>query len=115
MVEIFLSFLIFGALGVLLVIMNKILGPRSLNPIKETPFECGSPYLQDEINPVSIKFVTVAFLFLLFDIEVVFFFPWAIVFKKLGLKGLLIMGSYLLVLIFGFIYAWKKGAFEWEK
>jgi len=57
----------------------------------------------------------VAFLFLLFDIEVVFFFPWAVVFKKLGLKGLVIMGSYLLILIFGFIYAWKKGAFEWEK
>jgi len=115
MIELFLSFLIFGALGIVLVVMNKILGPRRLNPIKETPFECGSPYLQDDINPVSIKFVTVAFLFLLFDIEVVFFFPWAVVFKKLGLKGLVIMGSYLLVLIFGFIYAWKKGAFEWEK
>ena len=56
MIEIFLSFLIFGFLGIVLVLMNKLLGPKRSNPTKEKPFECGSPYLQEEINPVPIKF-----------------------------------------------------------
>lgn len=115
MQELFLVFIVFGGLGLILVLMNKLLGPKKTNPIKEIPFECGSPFLQEEINPVPIKYYLVAFLFLLFDIEVVFFFPWALVFRQLGVQGLIIMGSYLVVLIFGFIYAWKKGAFEWER
>lgn len=115
MIEIFLVFLVFGALGVVLVIMNKLLGPRRSNPVKESPFECGSPYLQEDINPVPIKFYMVAFIFLLFDIEVVFFFPWALVFKKMGSPALIIMFAYLIVIITGFIYAWKKGAFQWER
>ncbi len=115
MIEILIVFIIFGLLGVLLVVMNKLLGPKRSNPTKETPFECGSPYLQKEIKPVSIKFYMVAFLFLLFDIEVVFFFPWALVFKDIGLTALIVMFAYVFVLVVGFIYAWKKGAFQWEK
>ena len=115
MIELFLVFLVFGLLGILLVSMNKFLGPKKSNPTKESPFECGSPYLQDGIKPFPVKYYLVAFLFLLFDIEVVFFFPWALVFKEIGLTGLIIMFAYMLVLIVGFIYAWKKGAFEWEK
>ncbi len=115
MIELFLVFLIFGTLGVLLVSMNKLLGPRKTNPTKEIPFECGSPFLQDDIKPFPVKYCLVAFLFLLFDIEVVFFFPWALVFKEIGITGLIIMFAYMFVLIVGFVYAWKKGAFEWEK
>jgi len=114
MIEIFLVFLIFGFLGVVLIFMNKFLGPRRTNPTKETPFECGSPYLQEEINPVPIKFYLVAFIFLLFDIEVVFFFPWALIFKEMGLIALIVMFAYIFVIVLGFIYAWKKGAFEWD-
>jgi NADH-quinone oxidoreductase subunit A len=114
MIEIFLVFLIFGLLGVMLLLMNKFLGPRKSNPTKESPFECGSPYLQEGINPFPIKFYLVAFLFLLFDIEVVFFFPWALIFKEMGLTALIVMFAYIFVLVLGFIYAWKKGAFEWE-
>jgi len=114
MIEIFLVFLIFGLLGVMLLLMNKFLGPRRSNPTKESPFECGSPYLQEGINPFPIKFYLVAFLFLLFDIEVVFFFPWALIFKEMGLTALIVMFAYIFVLVLGFIYAWKKGAFEWE-
>ncbi len=114
MIEIFLVFLIFGFLGVVLISMNKFLGPRRTNPTKETPFECGSPYLQEKINPVSIKFYLVAFIFLLFDIEVVFFFPWALIFKEMGLIALIVMFAYIFVIVLGFIYAWKKGAFEWD-
>lgn len=115
MIEIFLVFLIFGFLGVVLVIMNKLLGPKRSNPIKESPFECGSPYLQKEINPVPIKFYLVAFIFLLFDIEVVFFFPWALVFKTIGSTAFIVMLAYLVIIIIGFIYAWKKGTFQWER
>jgi NADH-quinone oxidoreductase subunit A len=114
MIEIFLVFLIFGLLGVMLLLMNKFLGPSRSNPTKESPFECGSPYLQEGINPFPIKFYLVAFLFLLFDIEVVFFFPWALIFKDMGLTALIVMFAYIFVLVLGFIYAWKKGAFEWE-
>ena len=115
MVEIFLAFLIFGFLGVALVLMNKFLGPKRSNPTKEKPFECGSPYLQEDINPIPIKFYLVAFIFLLFDIEVVFFFPWALVFKKMGIKAFIVMIAYIMVIVIGFIYAWKKGAFQWER
>lgn len=114
MIEIFLVFLIFGLLGIMLLLMNKFLGPSRSNPTKESPFECGSPYLQEGINPFPIKFYLVAFLFLLFDIEVVFFFPWALVFKDMGLTALIVMFAYIFVLVLGFIYAWKKGVFEWE-
>jgi NADH-quinone oxidoreductase subunit A len=114
MTELFLVFLVFGLLGFVLLFMNKLLGPKRSNPIKETPFECGSPYLQEEINPVPIKFAVVAFIFLLFDIEVVFFFPWALIFKEMGLTALVVMFAYMFVLILGFVYAWKKGAFVWD-
>ncbi len=114
MIEVVLVFLIFGLLGLLLILMNRFLGPSRSNPVKETPFECGSPYLQEGINPFPIKFYLVTFLFLLFDIEVVFFFPWALVFKEMKDIGFVLMLAYLVVLGAGFIYAWKKGAFEWD-
>jgi NADH-quinone oxidoreductase subunit A len=113
-IELFLVFLIFGILGVLLLFMNALLGPKRTNPVKETPFECGSPYLQKDINPFPIKFYLVALLFLLFDVEVVFFFPWALVFREMAGSALIIMAAYLAVLLLGFIYAWKIGAFEWD-
>ncbi len=115
MIEFLLVFLIFGLLGAVLVIMNKLLGPRKRNPVKESPFECGSPYLQEGINPVPIKFYLVAFLFLLFDIEVVFFFPWALVFRDIGTTAFIVMFAYIMVIAIGFLYAWKKGAFQWEQ
>jgi NADH-quinone oxidoreductase subunit A len=113
-IELFLVFLIFGLLGLVLIFMNTLLGPKSTNPTKEQPFECGSPYLQKGINPFPIKFYLVAFLFLLFDVEVVFFFPWALVFKEMKSPALIVMMAYIAVLVVGFVYAWKKGAFEWE-
>jgi len=110
-----LVFIVFGMLGVVLVLLNKFLGPVRSNPTKEVPFECGSPFLQEEIRPFPVKYYLVAFLFLLFDIEVVFFFPWALVFKELGLTAVIVMSAYILVLLVGFVYAWKKGAFQWER
>ncbi|MGB8953648.1 MAG: NADH-quinone oxidoreductase subunit A [Candidatus Aminicenantales bacterium] len=114
MIELFLVFLIFGLLGGVLISMNWLLGPKRSNPTKEQPFECGSPYLQKSIQPFPIKFYLVAFLFLLFDIEVVFFFPWALVFRSMKESAFLVMLVYMFVLVIGFVYAWKKGAFEWD-
>ena len=113
--EIFWVFFLTGILGVVLVLANKILGPKRSSALKDSPFECGSPYLQDRIPPVPIKYYLVAFLFLLFDVEVVFFYPWALVFRKLSGTALISMAAYVLILGLGFVYAWKKGAFQWEK
>jgi NADH-quinone oxidoreductase subunit A len=115
MIDVFLVFLIVGVLGTFLILVNKITGPKKSNPVKDMPFECGSPYLQDRIHPISIQFYLVAFLFLLFDVEVIFFFPWALVFKSLGGPAVISMVAYILILSAGFAYAWKKGAFRWEK
>jgi NADH-quinone oxidoreductase subunit A len=114
MIELFFVFLIFGLLGAVLLSMNALLGPKRTNPNKEKPLEIGRPYLQNEIKPFAVKFYLVAFLFLLFDIEVVFFFPWALIFKPMKESALLIMIAYVFVLVVGFVYAWKKGAFEWD-
>ncbi len=114
MIDLFLVFLVFGILGLVLILMNKFLGPTRTNPAKESPFECGSPYLQEDIKPVPIKFYLVVFLFLLFDIEVVYFFPWALIFKEMGTTALIVMFAYMVVIVLGFVYAWKKGAFQWE-
>jgi NADH-quinone oxidoreductase subunit A len=100
--------LIFGLLGVVLISMNALLGPKKTNPAKEQPFECGSPYLQSEIKPFPIKFALVAFVFLLFDVEVVF------IFREMKGPALVLMLSYGTVLVAGFAYAWKKGAFVWD-
>jgi NADH-quinone oxidoreductase subunit A len=112
--ELVFVFLIFGLLGVVLLSMNALLGPKKTNPDKERPFECGSPCLQNEIKPFPIKFSLVAFVFLLFDIEVVFFFPWALVFREMRGDAFVLMLVYAGVLVAAFAYAWKKGALTWE-
>jgi NADH-quinone oxidoreductase subunit A len=114
MLELTLAFLVFGLLGLVMVFLNRLLGPRRTNPTKETPFECGSPYLQKDIPPVPLPYALVALVFLLFDIEVAFFFPWALVVRTLGGPALIALAGYLAVLAAGFVYAWKKGFLEWE-
>jgi NADH-quinone oxidoreductase subunit A len=114
MIELFMVFVIFGLLGVILIFMNKFLGPQRTNPIKSSPFECGSPYLEKEMKPFPIKFYLVALIFVLLDIEVVFFFPWALIFRELKRSALLIMLAYAGILAAGFVYAWRKGVFEWD-
>lgn len=114
MTDFLLVFAVFGTLGAALLFLNALLGPKRFNPVKDTPFECGSPALESGLKPYNVKFAVVAFLFLVFDIEIVFFFPWAVVFRELGGEGLAVMGVFVFVLAVGFIYAWKKGAFQWD-
>jgi NADH-quinone oxidoreductase subunit A len=102
-----------GVVTILLFIAQK-LGPKKSNPAKIQPFESGNPPQGDARIRFSVKFYLVAMLFLIFDIEVVFLYPWAILFRRLGLFGVVEMGIFLSILIIAFIYIWKKKALEWD-
>ncbi|TMA10038.1 MAG: NADH-quinone oxidoreductase subunit A [Deltaproteobacteria bacterium] len=97
----------------LLLIAEKV-GPKKPSPVKGEPFESGNSPKGDARIRFPVKFYLIAMLFLIFDIEVVFLYPWAILFRRLGILGLVEMGIFLLILVIGFIYAWRKGALEWE-
>ncbi|MGZ5438520.1 MAG: NADH-quinone oxidoreductase subunit A [Candidatus Aminicenantales bacterium] len=114
MLELALAFLVFGLLTAVMILINFVLGPRKPNPAREKPFECGSPPLQAGIGPVPIPFFLVALLFLLFDVEIVFFYPLALSFRGRGFGGFAALGSFVFVLALGFVYAWKKGIFRWS-
>jgi NADH-quinone oxidoreductase subunit A len=114
MLELAIAFLVFGLLSVIMILVNFILGPRRPNPAREKPFECGSPPLQASIGPVHIPFFLVALLFLLLDIEIVFFYPLALAFLGRGLAGLAALGGFVAPLAVAFAYAWKKGIFRWS-
>lgn len=108
---------IFALAGVvvlaLLFVASKV-GPKSSNPAKGDPFESGNPPRGDARIRFSVKFYLVAMLFLIFDLEVVFLYPWAIYFRQLGIAGLVQMGIFLFILAVGYAYVWKKGALEWN-
>jgi NADH-quinone oxidoreductase subunit A len=89
-------------------------GPRQPSERKMTPFECGIESVGDVRHRYSVKFFLVALLFIIFDIEAVFLFPWSVLFRELGLFGFIEMGIFLLILLLGLFYVWKKGALEWE-
>ena len=95
-------------------VIAKLIGPRSYNKVKGEPFECGIPTHGSSWIPVSIGYYLFAILFLLFDIETVFLYPWAVVVKQFGVMAVVSIGFFLLVLVFGLAYAWRKGALEWK-
>lgn len=96
------------------VILSRLIGQKKPGVVKLSPYECGMPPVGTARDRVSIKFYIVAMTFIVFDIEVAFLYPWAVVFKKLGMYGALSMGFFLVVLTIGLAYEWKKGALEWE-
>jgi NADH-quinone oxidoreductase subunit A len=112
-------FVLFGialALALVLFVLSTYAGPKdSKNPEHTAPFECGNDSPGARHARLSVKFYLTAILFVVFDIEAMFLYPWAIQFASLGWRGLFSMVSFLAVLIIGLIYAWKKGALEWEK
>jgi NADH-quinone oxidoreductase subunit A len=111
---VFVLFLFAAVVVATLLLVAQTVGPKRPNPVKGEPFESGNPPKGDARIRFPVKFYLVAMLFLIFDIEVVFLYPWAILFRRLGILGLVEMGIFLLILIIGFIYVWKKGALEWE-
>ena len=107
-------FAIAGVVVLALLILAQTLGPKSISPVKADPFESGNPPRGDARIRFSVRFYLVAMLFLIFDLEVVFLYPWAILFRRLGWFGVIEMGIFLALLLIGFIYVWKKGALEWD-
>lgn len=104
-------------IGGAVILLSSLLGPKSTNKIKETPFECGVPPLGDAKQRFSVRFYLVAILFLLFDVEAIFFFPFALIYKEyLSINAfiLLEMGLFVGILLVGYFYVLKKGALEWE-
>ena len=92
----------------------KLIGPRSYNKVKGEPFECGIPTRGSSWIPMSVGYYLFAILFLVFDVETVFLYPWAVVVKDFGVMAMFSIGFLLLVLVFGLAYAWRKGALEWK-
>ena len=102
------------ALGAILLTMGGILGPREPDSEKISPYECGFEAFEDTRSKFDVRYYLVAILFIIFDLEIAFFMPWALVLDKLGVFGLLAMTIFVLELIIGFFFVWKKGALEWE-
>ena len=94
--------------------LTSFLGPKRPNPVKDEPFECGESPIGLPKGRFDVKFHLVAVLFIIFDVEIVFLFPWAVIFRELGVTGFVEMLVFLGVIILGFWYVWKKGALEWE-
>jgi NADH-quinone oxidoreductase subunit A len=103
-----------AVMGSVFIILGKLLGPSRPDSEKNSPYECGFEAFEDSRMKFDVRYYLVAILFIIFDLEIAFLFPWAIVLDQIGTFGLLAMGIFLGVLVIGFIYEWKKGALEWE-
>jgi len=102
------------ALGVVLLSMGGLLGPRRPDSEKLSPYECGFEAFEDARTKFDVRYYLVAILFIIFDLEIAFFIPWALVLDKLGAFGLMAMLVFVIELVIGFFFVWKKGALEWE-
>jgi NADH-quinone oxidoreductase subunit A len=101
-------------IGVALIVIGNVLGPKRPTAEKLSPYECGFPAFEDSRMRFDVRYYLIAILFIVFDLEIAFVFPWALVFRELGVFGLVEMGVFLALLVIGFAYVWKKGALEWE-
>ena len=102
------------AVGVAPMVLGKLLGPSRPDPEKLSPYECGFEAFEDARMKFDVRYYLVAILFILFDLEIAFLFPWATVINDIGLPGFLAMMLFLGILVVGFVYEWKKGALDWE-
>ncbi|MCW8889824.1 MAG: NADH-quinone oxidoreductase subunit A [Sedimenticola sp.] len=118
MLENYLPVLVFIGVGlivgVVMVTLGFVLGTRRPDSEKLSPYECGFEAFEDARMKFDVRYYLVAILFIIFDLEIAFLFPWAIVLDKIGMVGFIAMTVFLGVLVVGFIYEWKKGALEWE-
>lgn len=118
MLENYLPVLVFIAVslavGIVSIAVGFLLGPRRPDSEKLSPYECGFEAFEDARMKFDVRYYLVAILFIIFDLEIAFLFPWAVVLDRIGLFGLLAMAVFLGILVIGFIYEWRKGALEWE-
>ncbi len=113
-VPILLFILIGLAAGVGFAVVGFLLGKREAYAEKDSPYECGFEAFEDARMKFDIRYYLVAILFIIFDLEIAFLFPWAVVFDDVGIVGFVAMMIFLAILVAGFVYEWKKGALEWE-
>ena len=110
-----LLFILVGlAVGVVPVALGWLIGPNKPDSEKLSPYECGFEAFEDARMRFDVRYYLVAILFILFDLEIAFLFPWAVVLDQIGLFGFVSMLVFLAILVVGFIYEWKKGALDWE-
>jgi NADH-quinone oxidoreductase subunit A len=116
--ENYLPVLIFLIVGMLvgggLLVLGFVLAPHRPDAEKDSPYECGFEAFEDARMKFDVRYYLVAILFIIFDLEIAFLFPWAVVLKNIGVVGLVAMFLFLGILVVGFIYEWKRGALEWE-
>ena len=103
-----------GALGVLLLALGFVFGTSRPDAEKLSPYECGFEAYEDSRMKFDVRYYLVAILFILFDLEIAFLFPWAVSLKEIGAVGFWAMMIFLAILVVGFVYEWKKGALDWE-
>ncbi|GLQ48657.1 NADH-quinone oxidoreductase subunit A [Dyella flava] len=103
-----------AGMGIVLVTLGLLVGPRRPESEKLSPYECGFEAFEDARMQFDVRYYLLAILFIIFDLEIAFLFPWAVVFQHIGIVALIEMGLFLLLLVIGFAYVWKKGALEWE-
>src|SRR5262245_31935783 len=99
--------------GLISVVLSSVLGPRKPSPEKSAPYECGMPAVGDARERQSVKYYLVAMIFLLFDIEVAFLYPWALALRDLGWPGFAQLVLFMLLLLAGYVYVWRKGVLDW--
>ncbi len=110
-----LIFLVVGlGFGVILFALGYLLGPKQPDSEKQSPYECGFEAFDDARMQFDVRYYLIAILFIIFDLEIAFFFPWAVALREIGMVGFWAMMLFLAVLVVGFIYEWRKGALEWE-
>ncbi|MDY0747509.1 NADH-quinone oxidoreductase subunit A [Paucibacter sp. R3-3] len=108
-------FILVGAgVGIAPQVLGFLLGPNRPDKAKNSPYECGFEAFEDARMKFDVRYYLIAILFILFDLEIAFLFPWAVVLKEIGQVGFWSMMSFLTILVLGFVYMWKKGALDWE-
>jgi NADH-quinone oxidoreductase subunit A len=111
---IFIFFIVAVGFALVTIFLSAIFGKRKITPQKMIPYECGMDPIGEARKRFSVRFYIIAMLFIIFDIEAVFLFPWAVIFRDLKIFGLMEMVVFIAILLVGFGYVWKKGALEWE-
>jgi len=118
MLQSYLPILIFMGvalfIGGAMILLGRVLGPYHPDAAKNSPYECGFEAFEDSRMKFDVRYYLVAILFIIFDLEIAFLFPWAVSLKEIGMPGFVAMMLFLGILVVGFIYEWKKGALEWE-
>ena len=110
-----LLFILVGiAVGVVPQVLGRVFGPNRPDSEKNSPYECGFEAFEDARMKFDVRYYLVAILFILFDLEIAFLFPWAVALKEVGIEGFIGVVIFLSILVVGFVYEWKKGALDWE-